>query len=87
MAMSLKERLAISQVKVKRLVVESEGIHAIVGLHDSDLPVAMVLPTNEEMTEFVEVGLIKVRSRYALYKPIAAPIKGRFNDTFDPAQV
>lgn len=70
----------------KRLVIESEGMHTIVGMHDSsDVPVEMVLPTNEALTEHVAVGLIKVRPRYALYRPILTPVLGQFND-FHPDQ-
>lgn len=69
----------------KRLVVEIDGLSTIVGLHASNVPVNMVLPLDEEGKEFIEVGLIKVKRRFALYKPILAPNTGRLND-FHPEQ-
>lgn len=79
----------------KRLVViDDEGQYTILGDHDEPLPILLSIPVEAEVTEVAPTGmrlvtfnLIKVKTRFALYRQIQVPPGSRFNDTFDPAQV
>lgn len=77
------------------VVIDPSGLHTILGALDEPLPILIHLPEEVEVTPEAPSGLhmltfnlIKVKTRFALYRQIQAPpISGSLNDTFNPAQV
>lgn len=78
----------------KRVVtVTPDGQFTILGALDEPLPVFISMPEEAPVSEETPTGLkmltfslVRVKHRFALYKLVAAPATGMFNDTFDPAQ-
>lgn len=79
----------------KRIVLLDEsGMHTIIGRGEVDLPTVLSLPVEvapqgdaEPGFEMLHFNLIRVKTRFALYRQIVPPSTSRFNDTFDPLQV
>lgn len=87
-----------SPVVDKRIVlVDPSGMHTIVGRDggEGNLPTVLSMPIEIESDppveppafEMLHFNLIRVRTRFALYRQIVVPVTSRFNDTFDPAQI
>lgn len=80
---------------MKRIVLlDPDGIPTIMGVQDEPLPTILSVPFEDEVTpenptglKMLVFNLIKVRTRFALYRPVPIPATSTFNDTFNPRQV
>lgn len=94
----MKPAFASSVVDKRIVLVDPSGLHTIIGRGEVDLPTVLSLPVFDEpkegepegepaLLEMLHFNLIRVKTRFALYRQIVPPSTSRFNDTFDPAQV